>query len=280
MEYDQNSGVRLNIIDGNIAVLRIQDEPGENRFTDSTVQALAAGFDEAGAAKAVKAIVMTGADENFFMDTRSAGDYGNGDHDRELFEKILNAKVPVIAAMGGCASGSGFAAGLFADIIIVASESQYSFDYIKRGIEPETAAVNILKEKFGTNLSNQLMLTAVAYTGESLKSLNASVMVTGRSEVLPTAVRIAKIIAEKPRLTLTVLKGEFAKRLETESVNPAGRPGADSNAGRPSDVQAEETEADGENQSDFLTRLLFDLEAGKITPEQAYMLKRSIENRG
>ena len=102
--------------------------------------------------------------------------------------------------------------GLYGDIVMLSEESVYSAVFMKYGFTPGMGATYILPEKLGSNIANEMMYTARAFTGAELREKGAAVMVLKREDMLAKAISIGRLIAEKPVNSLRVLKKELCGR--------------------------------------------------------------------
>jgi enoyl-CoA hydratase/carnithine racemase len=101
---------------------------------------------------------------------------------------------------------------LYGDIVVLSEEGVYSAVFMKYGFTPGMGATYILKEKLGHNLATEMMLTARNYTGEHLKQRGTSTIIVKQKDVLNEALSIAQSIAEKPIVSIKLLKKDFADK--------------------------------------------------------------------
>lgn len=216
--YDQDD-VGFQIIDGLIAVVTIQDKKGSNTFTETVIQGLMYYFEQIRKNPQIKAVIVTGNDKIFCMGGTKEQLKDISDEKLEftdapfLYTGLLKCEVPVISAMQGHASGGGMLFGLYADIVIMSLESVYSAVFTKYGFTPGMGATFILEDKLGKNLAYEMMFSAKTYTGRDLQNRNASVIFKPQEEVLKEAVNMARLIVQKPKNTLRVLKEELSGRI-------------------------------------------------------------------
>ena len=298
--------VSLQIIEESIALITMQDEKNRNMFAENLVLGLMAKFAQIKKDSRIKAIIVTGYENIFSMggtqeQLLNIADQKNSFTDAPfLYRGLLEAPVPVITAIQGHAAGGGLLFGLFGDLVIMAKEGIYSAVFAKYGFTPGMGATYILKEKFGINLSSEMMYTAKSYSGEELYQKGARVTFTKSRDVLKEAINIARSLSEKPLITLKILKSDLAGKilkelpeyirqenlmhrqtftkpevkerirhfyLEDKAFHTALKPEGDR-------MEAEE------KKSDFtadLGKMLEALEAGKITPEEAVLFRHRVE---
>src|SRR5207244_2954400 len=99
--------------------------------------------------------------------------------------------------------------GMFADIVLLSDESNYVSPYMNYGFTPGAGATYILPRAIGRDLAMESLLAGQAYTGRSLKERGLAVRVLPRRDVVPTAMALARRIAQAPRDRLTSLKQQW-----------------------------------------------------------------------
>jgi polyketide biosynthesis enoyl-CoA hydratase PksI len=119
--------------------------------------------------------------------------------------------VPVIAAMQGHALGGGLAFGLFADMVVLSRESLYGANFMKYGFTPGMGATYIIPERFGAALGQEMLLTANLYHGGELARRGVGYPVEPRAQVIPAAMKLARDLADKPPLSLRLLKKHLTR---------------------------------------------------------------------
>jgi len=218
IEYE-TSEVKMDIIDGNIAVIRMENRENKNLFTTNMHLGLWDKINKINKQDDIKAVVLTGYDNLFCMGgtdtqlTSIATRKSNCSEMSFVYKGLLKCNVPVISAIQGHALGGGFVLGMFADIIVMSKESIYSTNFIKYGFTPGVGSTYILKDRLGGTLANEMMFTAKSFTGAELQKRGASFIFENQEEVLPKAISIARMLSKKPIETLVELKKELALRV-------------------------------------------------------------------
>src|SRR5581483_7175690 len=95
---------------------------------------------------------------------------------------LLDFPLPVIAAMEGHAVGGGFALGLCADIVVVATESRYGATFMNMGFTPGMGTTRLLEHVLSPAMAAEML-----FTGEHKKGS----FFEGRCAVLPRAELLA-----------------------------------------------------------------------------------------
>ncbi|HEX4019699.1 MAG TPA: SDR family NAD(P)-dependent oxidoreductase [Acidobacteriaceae bacterium] len=217
-----SNSVKTEIIEGHIAVITMQDREQRNMLSDEVVGGLIHAFSEIGRNQEILAIIVTGSDGVFGMGgteewlNRLADGKSTCIDVPFLYEGLLKAEVPVIAAMQGHAAGGSLVFGLYADMIVMAQEGVYCANFMKYGFTPGMGATYLLEKKLGSSLAAEMMYTAKWFRGEELEKRGAPFVFRPAAEVLDQAIEMARMLAEKPRESLTVLKQRLSSSILEE----------------------------------------------------------------
>jgi len=205
------SVVALHEIEAGIVQVTMQDRVNKNTFSNELMVGLIRAFESIKADSRCKVVIITGYDSYFASGGTKEGllDIYEGKMkftDANIYSLALECKVPVISAMQGHGIGGGFVMGLFSDFVILSRESVYTTNFMRYGFTPGMGATLILSKKLGFSLAEELLLNAGNYRGAELEKRGVPFPVLPRVEVLNYAVELARQIAEKPRLSLIILK--------------------------------------------------------------------------
>jgi acyl transferase domain-containing protein/enoyl-CoA hydratase/carnithine racemase/acyl carrier protein/NADP-dependent 3-hydroxy acid dehydrogenase YdfG len=121
---------------------------------------------------------------------------------------ILNARIPVVAALTGDANGEAWSTALLCDAVVYAADAMYS----AAGLPQNGAAV--FAHRLGIEAANEVLLTGTAYSGDELRRRAGTAMVVDRDGVLQAAMDIAERWAAFPRAALTAWKEQSAAILQ------------------------------------------------------------------
>jgi len=203
--------INLEIDEHGVAVIRMRDEPRKNALSREMVHGLRQSFIDAGENENVKVVIIAGLPEYF-----SSG--ASEDILLEIAEKkippedlvlpkwLLDIPVPTIAAMEGHSVGGGLALGMCADIILMANESRYGCTFMKMGFTPGMGTTRLLEHAFSPAIAAEMLFTGKTFRGTELQGKCGVNYILPRAALLPKALDIAADIAEKPRVSLTLLK--------------------------------------------------------------------------
>lgn len=213
--------VELKEIDAQIVCITLQDRINKNTFSDELIAGLIDAFETISTRDRYKVVILTGYDSYFASGGTKEGllylSDGKGKFtDRNIYSLALECPLPVISAMQGHGIGGGFVLGLFADFVILSRESIYTTNFMKYGFTPGMGSTYILPKKLGLGLAQEMMFMAGTYYGADLQKRGIAFPVLPREQVMPHAVEVAKILAEKPRLSLITLKDHLVGALRAE----------------------------------------------------------------
>lgn len=194
-----------------IGVIDMHDVAGKNALSEPFVQELLAALGEATAQASLKVMVLEGTKEVFCagasIDMLRALAKGEVvPTDILLTKAVLDVPVPVIAAMEGHAIGGGLALGAAADMAIIARESRYGASFMNMGFTPGMGATRVLQHVMSPALVSELLFTGEPKKGSFFEGKSGFNAILPRAEVLPWAMSLAARVAEKPRLSLEMLK--------------------------------------------------------------------------
>ena len=131
----------------------------------------------------------------------------------DILTLALDCPLPVIAAMEGHALGGGLALALYSDFLVLSRESFYASNFMKYGFTPGVGITLILPHKLGAELGREMMFTARNYSGGELAQRGVPFPVVSKKEVLGYAQKMAREMAEKPRLSLLTLKEHLTSEI-------------------------------------------------------------------
>lgn len=213
--------VKLENMGGGIAKITMQDEVNKNTFSHELVSGLIDAYETIDQDETYKVAVLTGYDNYFAsggtQDSLLALHEGKMTFaDVNMYSLAMDCKIPVIAAMQGHGIGGGFVMGLYSDIVVLSRESIYTTNFMKYGFTPGMGATYILPKKLGVALSQEMLMTASTFRGVDLEKRGVPFAVVSRREVVDWAMKLAEKLAEKPRVSLIVLKDHLVNEMRGE----------------------------------------------------------------
>ncbi|MCP5082345.1 MAG: hypothetical protein GY948_11675 [Alphaproteobacteria bacterium] len=201
--------------DDGVTTIQMCDVDGRNGLSEEFVRSLKSAFHSVEQTPHVKAIILCGLQDAFCSgatrNTLEKISDGNVPlEELSLPALLLNAQVPVIAAMEGDAVGGGFALGLAADIILMAEKSRYGLNFVEFGLTPGMGATRIAPLVLGQAIAHELMYTAEFRRGRDFRGHSSINYVLPKDEVMAKAKDVAARITSHSRSTLQLLKTNLA----------------------------------------------------------------------
>ncbi|MDE9482429.1 enoyl-CoA hydratase/isomerase family protein [Xenorhabdus bovienii] len=213
-----DSVVTLQSVSPEILLIRMEDKLHKNTFTPALIAGLQQAFADIAHYPQARVVVITGY-ENYYSTggtkegllalQRNQGTFV----DANVYTLALDCALPVISAMQGHAIGGGLVMGLFSDIVILGRESIYAANFMKYGFTPGMGSTHVLPARLGMGLAQEMFYTSRNYRGEELARRGVACEVVPRAEVLGRALEVARMLAEKPRLTLSIFKQHMTRQL-------------------------------------------------------------------
>ncbi|MGA1867986.1 MAG: polyketide synthase [bacterium] len=212
--------IRL-IQEGDIGIVIMEEREHKNTFSQSFNAGLTDVFNRIAHSPGIKVVVIHGYDNYFSCGGTKEELLGIMEGklqftDLQFFDVLLQCEQPVIAAMQGHALGGGLVFGSYADIIVMGEECIYSTNFMKYGFTPGMGGTYIIPKKFGEALGSEMLLTAANYYGRQLKERGAPMKIVRKADVIPIAMEAAKELADKPSLSLKLLKKQLTYSIRSE----------------------------------------------------------------
>ncbi|MBI2943291.1 MAG: enoyl-CoA hydratase/isomerase family protein [Candidatus Wallbacteria bacterium] len=194
-----------------VAVVAINNPP-VNALSEPVFRDLAALLTELDADKSVKAIVLTGAGSIAFIagaDIKQIAELGSPEQGekaceegKQLFDKIENFRVPVIAAINGICLGGGLELAMSCHIRIASDKAKFGQPEINLGIIPGLGGTQRLPRIVGPAKATELILTGDQVTAQEAKAIGLVNKIVPEVELLKQARGLAKKISTKSRCAI------------------------------------------------------------------------------
>lgn len=144
-----------------------------------------------------------------------------------FFLSVRTLPFPVIAAVNGHAIGAALSLALACDLRVFSTESKYSFNFVKLGIHPGMGSSYLVKELFGLDKANYLLMLAEILTGQEAYRMGLCHDVVPFDDVTRRAMELAINISESGPLALRLFKKNTT---DYEALQAALRKEADAQA--------------------------------------------------
>jgi 2-(1,2-epoxy-1,2-dihydrophenyl)acetyl-CoA isomerase len=189
---------------GAVAVLTLNRPDSGNTLNLQLAMDLLAAALTCARNPAVRAVVLTGAGQNFCFggDLRAIGKGHADAYLRELTTYLHGAiahfvriDAPVIAAVNGTAAGAGMGLVLMADLAVSGASSKFSMAYTAVGLTPDAGTSFMLPRAVGAKRSMEMILLNRALNAQEALSWGLVNEVVSDAQVLPRALELGEQLA-------------------------------------------------------------------------------------
>lgn len=215
MEYRD---VAFEVRDG-IATITLNRPDQLNTFTGAMGRSLERAYRVCDRDDQIRVAVLTGAGRAFCAGADLSGGQTFEKQEESSFSAAAvgfpawRVRKPVIAAVNGHAVGLGFTLALQCDIRIMAREGKYGILQVRRGVMGDAYSHWTLPRIAGMARAADILLTGRTFRGDEALELGVASRVVAAEDVLPTAMQIARDIADNT----APLSVAVSKRLLWES---------------------------------------------------------------
>ena len=146
----------------------------------------------------------------------------------QMFQAVANCKQPTVAAINGYALAGGFELALNMDLIVAGKNTQIGLTEVTRGIMPGGGGARLLPKRVPLHIAKEWLFTGRIVSVEEAQLAGIFNAVVESSEVLQTALQLAKNIASNAPLgvqgvkkvaEISSLETSEAFRIEVETYN-------------------------------------------------------------
>jgi enoyl-CoA hydratase len=192
-----------------------------NALNMTLVGELANALEELDRDEAIRCMVITGAGDKAFaagadikeMSDKSPIDMMTGGF--EAWTRIRRLHKPLIAAVGGYAFGGGCELAMHCDMIIASENARFGQPEIKIGVIPGAGGTQRLARTFGKYRTMEMVLTGEPFTAHEMAAHGLVNRVVPKGEHLTEAIKLAKLVAERPPLAVRLGKEAVLAAFET-----------------------------------------------------------------
>ncbi len=197
---------------GNVAVLTLNRPDRRNAMVPEMMAELANQLRQASSSVAAKAVVLTGAPPAFCVgadlkwvgaapDAAQAIAAQAAQH-HEAVRAMLQAQVPIVAAVNGPAAGGGMSLALAADYRLASASASFTAAYFRLALPPDGGNSVFLTRMLGPSRAMELLVTNRTLAAQEALSLGLVGQVTLLEDLLDAACAVAASMADVPIETL------------------------------------------------------------------------------
>lgn len=206
---------------GATAILTLDYPARRNALAVPMRARLVGALDTLSADRAVRAIVITGADGVFSaggdISGMDAADLAAGRERFRLTHRLVSAIIthakPVLAAVEGWCVGAGLSLALCCDTIVAASDARFAAGFGKVGLMADLGLAHTLPRRVGEGRARQILLYGEQMTADEAGRIGLVDHVVAPGAALPAALERAARFADAAPLPLALTKAFLARGL-------------------------------------------------------------------
>ncbi|MBR4639741.1 MAG: enoyl-CoA hydratase/isomerase family protein [Butyrivibrio sp.] len=207
-----------------IAVITINRPEALNALNSQVLDDLNAAFDSIDV-NVVRAVVLTGAGEKSFVAGADIGEMSTltkaegeafGKKGNDVFRKIEEFPLPVIAAVNGFALGGGCEISMSCDIRICSENAMFGQPEVGLGITPGFGGTQRLARLIGAGMAKQLIYTARNIKADEAYRIGLVNAVYPQEELLAAAEKMASQIAANAPIAVRACTKAINDGLQTD----------------------------------------------------------------
>jgi enoyl-CoA hydratase/carnithine racemase len=205
--------VELKTLEDNIACITLNRPERLNAIDGSLIDGVDDALNAVGGGE-FRAAILTGAGRGFCAGADLSGtgapwtkpkpttppfkvNYDSQVRLAELFTRIYELPIPVIAAVNGVAVGGGLAFTLVSDVRVASEHARFGSVFIKAGFSSMDMGTSYLLPKIvGAGVARELMLTGRIIDAAEAYRIKLVHEVVAADDLMPAALRMARSIAE------------------------------------------------------------------------------------
>lgn len=210
--------------DGNIAVLTINREKALNALNADVLADIEAAIDAIDY-NTVRALILTGAGAKSFVAGADIDAMSNMTQEEgkafakqgnDLFRKIEQLPIPVIAAINGFALGGGCELAMSCDIRLASDNALFGQPETGLGITPGFGGTQRLMRRIPVGKAKEMIYACTNVKAPEAKALGLVNEVYAQEELLPAAKKLAGKIANNAPIAVRQAKAAMNKGIDED----------------------------------------------------------------
>jgi len=220
--------------DGLVAFLTVNRPDKRNAVDGATVEEIDRALSELEKGEGTRVLILTGAGDKAFVAGADISELARRDtrlgrietrRRQEVYTRIETLEIPSIAAINGWALGTGLELAMACTMRVASAGVLLGQPEVRLGIIPGAGGTQRLPRLVGMGRAMEMILTGEAIPAEEALSVGLVNRVVPREKLMEETLKLARIIAEQPRMAVQYAKeavlryceGSFAAGLAHES---------------------------------------------------------------
>jgi 2-(1,2-epoxy-1,2-dihydrophenyl)acetyl-CoA isomerase len=204
--------------DAGIATVMLDRPEKLNAFAGHMRRDLAEALEQAGADRAARVVVITGAGRGFcagadvtymkeLMQRQDVEEFkrllGAG---RRVVTAIRQMTKPVVASINGAAYGAGFNLALACDIRVAAESASFSQSFVKVGLHPDWGGTYFLPHAVPTNIACEMFFLGDAFNAQQALRFGLVNKVVADAELATETRALCERLRDAPHASIAAAK--------------------------------------------------------------------------
>ena len=203
--------------DRGVATVTINRPDKKNAISLEMREELWRAFEALAEDDAVRAVILTGAGDDFCsgMDVREMGGTGIAwsmtkmRRLHRIARAIAGLKKPTIAAVNGVCVGAGWSYALACDIVIASDTARFAQIFRNIGLTPDGGAVWQLRQQIGEMRAKEIVYSGRTVFADEALALGLILEKVEGARLLERAREMARTFCDAPTLALAMAKRQF-----------------------------------------------------------------------
>jgi enoyl-CoA hydratase len=211
-----------------IGILTFNRPEKLNALSNELIEELARFLDDAENDRELRVLIFTGAGDKAFVAGADIQELVDRDAlsgrqisrtRQEVFSRIENLPIPVIAAVNGFALGGGLELALACSIRFCSDRAQFGAPEVKLGIIPGDGGTQRLPRLVGLGRAMEMILTGDFIDAQEAHRIGLVNRVFNPDDLMEQAVGLAKKIAKRPPLAVQYAKEAVNRSQEGDTTS-------------------------------------------------------------
>jgi len=211
-----------------IGILTVNRPDKLNAISNELTSELSSLMDELEKDDKLRVLVITGAGDKAFVAGADIQELVDRDarmgrrvsrERQEIFSRIENLPVPVIAAVNGYALGGGLELALACNIRVCSEKAQFGAPEVKLGIIPGDGGTQRLPRLVGLGRGMEMVITGDFIDAQEAYRIGLVNKVVPPEELMKVAIELAQKIASRPPLAVRYAKEAVNRSQEGDAAS-------------------------------------------------------------
>ncbi len=211
----------------NVAILTINRPKVLNALNPETLAEIEDVVDRISKENLARVLIITGAGDKAFIAGADISEFPKmnslqarifAKKGQDIFFKIENLPIPVIACVNGYALGGGLELAMSCDFIYASERAKFGQPEINLGIIPGFGGTQRLSRLIGRAKAKELCMTGIQISAQEAKEMGLIAQVFKHEELMDKTMEVAKSLASKAAVALRAIKEVINRGVEVDLV--------------------------------------------------------------